>query len=403
MKQVVLISILLVSFSLQSQQNLDSLLTVIEKQMIEEKLDAAISQLKTLHNQHSENNRLNALLFRAYYWSNQPAEAMGIYESSETHIDKDADLDLSYLRCAVLNKEYDKAIGLADFFSEKYPKEKNDFQFEKVNSLMLCNRYVVALEILKDLEKADAPRDKIEYFRTMIYQKRKNTIAVKHQQTHFQPNQSYWKFYTLEYERRMPRSTFLLRGNIADIDKTQSLMLEADYYLKGKKKNYTFLNAGGSDGKSFFPLFRLGLEYFHAKKNHEASIGFRYFHFEQTQVYLFTGSLVHYHKQWSVMARPFVVYFPKEWSFSQLVSITHTDEVKERVFQLDLQYGKVPYFYSLMNDYLRYSSYRAGVRVQFRVAKHVFVTPAFMYEYEQYEKDYYRNRYNVMLSLSKRF
>ena len=78
-------------------------------------------------------------------------------------------------------------------------------------------------------------------------------------------------------------------------------------------------------------------------------------------------------------------------------------EEKEAFVQLDLQYGAVPYYFFVNEEFLRTSAFRVGVNCRFRVSNNFFIQPIFMFELEEYIPKEFRNRYNTQLILSKRF
>lgn len=182
-----------------------------------------------------------------------------------------------------------------------------------------------------------------------------------------------------------------------------SMQGEIDIYPKIGKKSYLYLNAGASDGKSIFPGVRIGTELFHDFKKLTVSLGGRYIHFNTAQVIMLTGHLGRNFNSYHISYRPYIVYQNGNWFDSHILNLRKSFEQKETYIQLELQYGAVPYYFFITDEFLRTTSYRAGINCHIRIKDNFFIQPILMYEFEEYFPSNYRNRFNVQVILSKRF
>jgi YaiO family outer membrane protein len=148
---------------------------------------------------------------------------------------------------------------------------------------------------------------------------------------------------------------------------------------------------------------RLGTEFYQNFNNYSTSIGARYLHFNQSQVTMFTGHLGRSFHSFNISYRPYLLSLSDNWFSSHILNFRKSFEEKEAFVQLDLQYGAVPYYFFVSQEFLRTSAFRVGVNCRFRVSDNIFIQPIFMFELEEYIPKEFRNRYNTQLILSKRF
>ena len=94
------------------------------------------------------------------------------------------------------------------------------------------------------------------------------------------------------------------------------IQFELDLYPRITKGFYAYLN-GGYSSSSIFPKYRLGGELYKSLPfSFEISAGIRYLDFSSTQVYIYTGYLGKYYKNYWFSFRPFFTLKPSGVSFT---------------------------------------------------------------------------------------
>ncbi len=340
-----------------------------------------------------------------YFWNSQP-------DSSLRYLNLAMDQgytgeDVQRLKTSIFIDlgRYPDALKTAREGQLSYPDSRNAFLFMEAVALERMNENNAALEVLDQIDRSDQFHRKAGlYLRSTILKQQKNTVMTGYQNVSFsQPGFAPLHFFQLEYRRKEEKIAYVGRVNYTHAFQSDAVQGEVDLYPKLGKKSYLYFNLGGSDGRSTFPLLRVGGEYFREEHNLSVSLGGRYFQFQSTQIGLITGHLSYNPGSWRMGYRPYVAVEKSTWTASHVVQVRHTFPSQEDYLQLDLQYGSTPYYYWTSNDLSRTNAYRIGVSAQLRIGDNFFLTPAFMYEREEYVPGLQRNRFNSQLLLSKRF
>ena len=131
----------------------------------------------------------------------------------------------------------------------------------------------------------------------------KNSIAVLYNYQYFQHTNSNWKITGLEYGRKAPRLTWLLRANYAQRFGRDGWQGELEAYPKFSPHLYAYTSVGYSSDVPVFPRWRFGLSlYYVLPKGWEAEGGLRYLKFEGP-VYIATVGLSKYLSSWWLNAK----------------------------------------------------------------------------------------------------
>ncbi|HET7818492.1 MAG TPA: YaiO family outer membrane beta-barrel protein, partial [Bacteroidia bacterium] len=260
-----------------------------------------------------------------------------------------------------------------------------------------------ALLLIDTILKNHSDCEEALALRTFIYQKKKRTFSLSYHNTSFtNPALQPWHLMYLEYKQNIQKVPSVFRLNYGNMYMKSEGQFELDLYPKLTLSSYLYLNAGASEGKYIFPQIRGGVEYYKNVNKTDLSIGVRYLRFKSTQVTLATGQISSTIRNWIISYRPFVSVVGKNLYPSHTFIFKIPNEVKEAFLQFDIQYGNVPYNFYFLNEFVRVNSIRAGIQCQFRIKSSVFIRPVFMYEYEEYYPEKYRNRYNSQIIITKR-
>ncbi|MCT4561056.1 MAG: YaiO family outer membrane beta-barrel protein [Crocinitomicaceae bacterium] len=278
------------------------------------------------------------------------------------------------------------------------------YLFHQALALYQLERNEEALLVL------DTLRNKVyevrnEDLRTAILKKQKNIVTLGLGATTF-PNSSNssWYFSHLQYRRAFRKSAAVFRLNYGNVNQLSSSQIEGDYYWNNSKYSYIYLNYGYSPDTNFFSKHRVGAEYFYERKSILLSLGARNLWFSSAaDVFIATASVGYQYKKLLLDYRIFLVEDNTGFVPNHYVYLRHQNDTFERYFQLDFQYGKIPFYYSIAQDFDRRDAYRFGVQAQLRAGDNFFFKPIVAFEIENLTDDVQRERIYFQLNFSKRF
>lgn len=382
----------------------DSLFQVARKNAEGKNYNLAIEQIKDLVSIDSSNLDYGMYLAQLYYWSEQydlaQQQAMNVLAGADNYeaaFNLLVRIELAARKGAELLKHAEQGINL-------FPENKDFYILHKALALKELGREKEALLVIEQLDKSSNYYRDAQYVKNEILRQQKNLLSVAYLHTSFSnPGFAPWHFGTLEYLRKWKKISFIGRLNYGALFEKCGAQLELDAYPQLGKHSYLYLNTGVSDGCTVFPLVRLGFEYYLEYTKYSASLGGRHLQFNTDKVLMWTGHLSRNFQSYRLTYRPFVVLAGKGWFDSHILNFRKSFERKESFVQLDLQYGAVPYYFFVSEEFLRTSAYRAGINCKWRMKDNFFVQPILMYEWEEYVPNSFRNRFNLQVVLSKRF
>lgn len=400
------IAAFLISCNVSAQlENPDSLFKLAQQFAANKDYSESISVLDALLKEYPENTDYAIYRGRLYSWKGDYPEAIrqlgnayennpASYEALEALINAYAWSENGAFTVQYANR------GLADF-----PGKEVFFLTKKAVALENMGKDEEALQAIAEiLAKEPANKDAL-YLQTMVSRKRKNVLSLAYQNTSFSnPGMAPWHLGYLEYKRNFVKAPAVFRVNYGYVYSRSGQLYEADVYPKLNPRSYLYLNAGFSSGADVFPRARAGAEYYQSfNRKFEASLGARFLKFDSVAVTMLTGHFSYHRRGWSFAYRPFLAFIEQKSYLSNGISVKRMNETTEQFVQFDVQYGIVPYTFFFSNEINRTGTFRVGVQYQWRIARHYFVKPFLLYEYEEYVPDQFRNRFNVQLTLSRRF
>jgi len=361
----------------------------------------AIQMLENLREQAPENTDYTIFLARVHSWQENYEEAITLLKPliRDPFMPEAVKLLITVHLWA---KKYEEMIYYADYAIGIQPEDPF-YKTEKIKALIELGRTGEAKNIVEELRRESGSTPELEYLRTRIFQENKQEILLAYTNTSFsESTQKNWQQASLSYKRNIQYVPVIARFTYAFIREQAGTQFEVDAYPRISKSGYLYLNAGAAFDKDIFPEFRGGLEYFHGLKNGLSfSLGGKYLQFSSNEVFLYTGHISYTTRsavRWTY--RPFLSDIG---DLTHTFSVRFTNELEERFFQVDLQYGTVPYEYFVTGNFTDLKTARAGLRYQFRLSEHFLMQPVFLFEYEEYQPSTYRNRYNGQLLTTFRF
>lgn len=395
---------LFVNSGVSQISNPDSLFKEAQVNVENKNFISAIDILKTLNERYPSNSDYAKYLARLYFWDNQLMESLKIIEAEWKKGNTTEETLRLHLQVVLATGDFNKAIELIEEGINRFPSEQDYFRLQKAITLEKQNKNNEALMLFNEIPKNSTYYKDGQYLKTQILQKQKNEVGFGYLNSTFSnPGVPSWHFLYAQYKKKFDRSAIIGRINYGYLFGENAAQAEMDLYPKVGRNSYFYFNGGVSEAKNIFPLFRLGAEFYHERKGWSGSLGARYLHFDKAQVRMFTGHIGRNIGNYFIAYRPFAATLSNDWFFSHIINIRKILESKESFVQLDLQYGTVPYYFFVRNDFTRTNAYRAGVNWRFRVRKNMFLQPVFMFEREEFLPDNFRIRYNIQLNIFIRF
>ncbi|HEX8576920.1 MAG TPA: YaiO family outer membrane beta-barrel protein [Flavobacterium sp.] len=399
-KKFTIILLLFTVFSVTAQKNIAFLLNEAKGYAAQENYKKALEILKEAEAEFPSNEELTIYKGRVYSWKKDYATAATILQPLADKEQPNAEALIAIINTFYWWNKYDKCLKYCNKYLIVNPNNE-EVLLIKANCLEKLGKDTDALTLLnKDL--ANSNNTGISTLQDLLSKKTKNTIAASYLNiATYDPGISPLHYGYLEYTRKFSTSSVIGRANIGHVNNNTQMLFEADYYRTFSRRNYLYLNAGVSTGRTIFPVTRAGIEYYFTPANKlEYSLGSRYMHFTNDDITLLTGSLGYNFNICALSYRPF--YDTANELFSHVLSLQKMNEKRESLIRFELQYGNIPYLYLYNGLTGQLKAYRAGIQYQQRFGKSFFIRPVFLYEYEEYLPAEYRNRFNVQLIATKK-
>ncbi len=382
--------------------NIDEVMSHAKREVEKGNYDAALSLIEPLSTKFPQNEEIKVYTGRIYSWKKDYNTSGKILAPLADRTNPNPDALLAIINTYFWSEQFEMCLKYCDRYLAIEPNSLDVLRI-KVNCLEKLNRDEEALAIIEKVSITDNSTQAFRGIRTLIGKKAKNAISASYLNiSTSNPGQSPLHYGYIEYSHKFTKSALVGRTNIGHVNGNTQMLFEADYYQTFSKKNYLYVNGGISTGETVFPIAKAGVDYYFVPhKKFDYALGVRYMHFETEDVTLLTGQLAYHIGVNTIAYRPY--YDTANELFSHVLSFQNTNDEKERIIRFELQYGNVPYLYLYNSLTQPLKSYRVGMQYQHRLGDSFFVRPVFLYEYEEYVPDEYRNRFNVQVILTKRF
>lgn len=389
------------SFAMAQEINAEEILANAKREAEKENYDKALSLIEPLRAKFPADEDIQIFSGRVYSWKKEYKTALKILAPLADRNNPNPEALQAIINVYFWTQDYEKCIAYCDKYLAIDSKSADIIQI-KAACLEKLNRDQEALELIEK-SSVDNSTQVFRGIRTLIGRKAKNAVSASYLNVSTsEPGQSPFHYGYVEYSHKFSKSAIVGRANIGNVSTETQMLFETDFYQTFSNKSYLYANAGFSTGETIFPVAKAGLEYYFApQKKFDFSLGARFMHFESDDITLLTGQIAYNAGIYSFAYRPY--YDTSNELFSHVLSFQRTNEEKERIIRLELQYGNVPYLYLYNNFTQPLKAYRAGIQYQHRFGDSFFVRPVFLYEREEYIPGEYRNRFNVQFIVTKRF
>lgn len=390
------------SIAIAQEINVDETLASVKREVEKENYDKALSLIEPLRTRYPQDEDIQIYAGRIYSWKKDYKTAVKLLSPLTDRVNPNPEALQAIINVYFWSENYEKCNLYCDKYLVIDPKSIDIIKI-KVACLEKLNRDQEALELIEKTSFADNSTQAFKGIRTLIGKKAKNAVSVSYLNiSTSDPGQSPFHYAYAEYSHKFSKSAIVGRANIGNVSNETQMLFETDFYQTFSNKSYLYANGGVSTGETIFPVAKAGLEYYFAPyKKLEYSLGARFMHFDSDDITLLTGQIAYNPGIYSFAYRPY--YDTSNELFSHVLSVQRTNEEKERIIRLELQYGNVPYLYLYNNFTQPLKAYRIGIQYQHRFGDSFFVRPIFLYEDEEYIPGQYRNRFNVQLIVTKRF
>ncbi len=397
------ITLLLFAFLLNDvycqETDIDSTLAVVANKAEKNDYSGAIESLQVLIDAYPENESFLIYKGRIYAWQKYYAKSIEVLKPLADKNNPDTEALEAIINTYYWSLQYRECIIYCNKYLSLQPNTAS-VMLIKANCLEKLNEDEQAEALLSEISITDSNNPGIQSLRTTLSRKKKNAISASYLNISTE-NQSPLHYGYVEYLRKIKKSSVIARANVGHVNNTTEGQFEVDFY-HSFNKSYVYVNAGVGSGSLIFPRFRAGAEYYFSPlRKFDFSLGGRYLGFESSDVTLATGHIGYNYNAYNFAYRPF--YDIDNQLLSHIISVQKTNEAKENIIRLELQYGNVPYLYIYNNVTEPLTAYRVGLQYQHRLKESLFIRPIILYEYEEFLPDTYRNRLNVQLIVTKRF
>lgn len=396
------IFLFLISFNILAQANIEETMASAKHEVEKENYDKALSLLEPLKTKFPANEEIKIYIGRIYSWKKDYPTAIKVLSPMADRVNPAPDALLAIINVYYWSEQFETCVIYCDKYLALDPNN-TDILLIKATALERLNRDQEALALLEKVNVTENTTQRVTGLRTLIGHKTKNAVAVSYLNiSTSDPGEAPQHYGYVEYSHKFSKSALVGRANVGNAYNETQMLFEADYYQTFAKKNYLYVNAGVSTGQTIFPVAKAGVEYYFTPLKHfDYSLGLKYMHFETTDVTLLTGQFAYRTGTYTFAYRPY--YDTANELFSHVISAQTSNEEKESVLRLELQYGNVPYLYLYNNFIQPLNAYRIGLQYQRRIGNSFFIRPIFLYEDEEYSPGQYRNRFNAQIILTKRF
>lgn len=402
---LLLISLILFPSLYGQTYNANSLFVEVKKLAEKQEFTKAIQFTNQLKSDFPKDITYTLYLASLYNWNNQSDKALDELNQLSEKYESNIEVIQLYIVAYRNLKQPEKVIEYSNK-GIQFDNDNEDFyKIAKAQAYIELNEKEKAIEILNAIPNSSNKYKDAQYLITEINSRKKNTIALGYLLTTFnEPQSENNHFLNIDYTRKLGKNSIVARLNYGNAFHEEGVSGEIDFYKK-LSNSYLYFNGGVSDGNFVFPKYKLGTEWFKETYKLSYSIGMRYLNFKnENEVYMFTGHIGYKFKSNMLIGyRPYFVVNESENSHTQTIFIKKTNEIKESFWQIDLQYGTVPYYFLSNQIVSDLNSYRVGFNMKFKAAENLFLQPILLYEYQEYFPEEFRNVFNFQTIVSYRF
>lgn len=389
-------------FAQDQKLNLDDLFSQARQLAFDGKRLETISLCQQILNSNPNYHDARVLLGRVYSW-----ESNYLDSRKELKLVLDLKSDYEDARNALIDVELwsDNPIIALNYCDEGLAINPNSasLYFKKARALKALNRIDEAkIAIKKSLELDSTNTDAVLLSEQLKNLSLKNTLQVEFSSDVFDKTFDPWQTVSFSLNHSRKNFSIINRINYSHRFNRSAVQYEIDAYPKIKDGTYAYLNVGLSTS-NIFPKVRTGAELYHNfSKGVEASIGFRYLRFS-SNVFIYTGSISKYYKNYLISFRPFVTPGDIGTSSSASVLLRRYFDDPNSFVSFSFGAGSAPNEQFTSEELFRLSSRRLGIDFQKVLSKTTITLMTFGFDRQEIMPNSFRQRYTFSIGIQKKF
>ena len=293
-----------------AQQNVDSIfnkaLLLVKSQQIPE----AIKESEKALSIDPKRGDICVFLANLNSWQNNNEVGLQYIQKAANLNYKKDDYYEAWSNILIRSKKYQDLIDNSTDFEQNYTN-KDDFFQKKITALDGLKEYNTAVDLIKnDPQKRYLTLPNIgNMYSDILFKRNTNTISAYYTLDILDNGFTPQHLGSLGYSFPVGIHSLGFRANYANRYGLNDVQLEADFYLKLNKGQYTYFNYGYAFNANLFPQHRIGIEhYFPLFPKTDASLGIRYLDYISTKVFILTGHIERYLGNNWLSLRPYYVY-----------------------------------------------------------------------------------------------
>ncbi|HET9570857.1 MAG TPA: YaiO family outer membrane beta-barrel protein [Bacteroidales bacterium] len=384
----------------QSKENTDSIFTIaigLGKQNLY--LQAITEAQKALASDKSRGDIL-VYIANVYSWNNQNDSAFTYVEKARLNGYLNDEFFSSWLNILFRSHQFENLLSACEVAAAGGYGNKEDLLKKKMLAFSGLKRWDEGILLARNNEPLIKSMGMEELYAEMIRNRNTNLLTAAYTIDFFDAKDPE-QLLSAGFGFRINKVTMELRANGANRFGLQDLQLECDGYFPVFKRSYLYLNYGFGFGSNLFPQHRIGIEYFFPLwSKTEGSLGGRYLHFAQSDAIILTGHLEHYISKYWISYRPFLVKMNNGNAMSLLTDFRRYEKNGQNYWGLEFGIGNSPDDHNSLTQNGTYNvlnAYRIKLNRNFLIRNVSIVRLGFGYNLEEFQKDDYRNRYELGL------
>lgn len=327
----------------------------------------------------------DALLLRAriYSWKKEWLRSEADLQIIISNKPEHQEAWMMYATIGLWSGNYKKLVTVSSNALDKYPRNEF-FLYKMAQAYYHLKLYDDAKKYIDQLLSVnDAHTEALILKKRLKEEGAKNKIMLSNEHSYFSKTFSPWHSYSVEYSRRVSKTSVIPRINYYRRFGDADWQFETDAYPRFGKMYYAYLNAGIS-GNILFPKYRFGIELYRKLPfAMEASIGYRNLVFN-TNVSIFTGYIGKYWKNYWFCYRPFITPKDNGTSLSNTILIRRYLSSAQEYISLGFSNGFSPDDLQkqiLFSSATNLTSYKGGITLQKKLFPLLYVKGEYNYEY----------------------
>ena len=395
----------LFSIYLKSQVNTDSIFRLAITDAHAGNYTEALQRAEQVLTANPERFDVIVFIANIYAWKEDYSIALNYIEEAYTINPQYQELYDSWLNILLWSKNYKKIPEVSELaIKNNYPNKynitlKNAFAFKALGE------YQKGINLIDDNKQfLDSTIVEKLYFELKMLHKSK-AVSVYYSLNFFDNNAiNPYHISYIDFAFKYKSHAFIPRLNYANRINKNDFQIELDYYKTFKNGHSLYTNYGMGIRNMLFPKYRAGIEYYLPFfSSFESSFGGRFLYSANYSTIILTGHLSKYYKNLWFSLRPFYVFNDTKNTLTTVCNIRHYAKNPINYNGLELLYGNTPDESYATTENLLLKNYRIKIEKNVAVLKYNELKMTFAYSYEEYIKDYFRNKFTIEVLFKHKF